>query len=130
MTQDENREQGASVADVLRELRRAKGITQEAVARRLDMTLSGYRTYEQGKRQLRVEQLPRFAQALGVPVSEITRRLWPDRPAVERLHFSAEWDELQQQTANLPPELREMVLRAYRQSLEIANGASDLARRN
>lgn len=73
-----------------------------------------------------ITDLSKVADALGMTLAALTSAAG----SLERLHFSHEWDELQKQTENLPPELREMVLRAFRHSVEIANGASDLARRN
>lgn len=68
------------VADTLRELRIAAGLTQEETARRVGLTLSGYRGYEQGKRAMRADQIPLFADAFGVQPVAITSRLWPDDP--------------------------------------------------
>jgi transcriptional regulator with XRE-family HTH domain len=115
---------------MLRELRKAANISQEKFADAIGMSFAGYRPYERGERDLTADQIERFAQALGVPVSEITRRLWPDESRLEELHFSHEWAEIQQQVANLPEPLREQILRIARQSIEVANGAADLARRN
>lgn len=118
------------VADMLRELRKRSRLTQEDLARRLDMTLSGYRPYEQGRRNLKIEQIPAFATALGVPISTITSLLWPEEPKLVEARFSHEWGELQRQTEHLPPEIREQVLRGFLESVALLNAASDLARRN
>lgn len=118
------------VAAMLRELRKQAGLSQEEVAARMNMSFSGFRPYERGDRDLSSEQIERFAEVFGVPISEVTKRLWPDDTQVVELAFSNDWDDLQRQTENLPPKLREMVLRAYRDSLAIASATSDLARRN
>lgn len=66
------------------------------------------------------------AEVLDIPLTELVA---PEANLVET-RYSAEWSEIQRQTENLPPAVRERVLRGYRQSLEIALAASDLARRN
>lgn len=119
------------VADMLIELRKRADITQEEMARRVGLTLSGYRTYEQGRRNLSQDQIPVFARALGVPISAVTIRLWPeDQPELVETRYSVDMAELQQQLAGLPPERAERVLRWMRESLEIASGTADLVRRN
>jgi transcriptional regulator with XRE-family HTH domain len=118
------------VADMLRDLRKRADVTQEDLARRLSMTLSGYRPYEQGRRNLKIEQIPLFASALGVPISTITSMLWPEEPRLVETRYSHDWDELQAQTEHLPPEIREQVLRSFRESIAMLNQASALARRN
>jgi len=117
------------VANTLRHLRRAAGLTQEQLAHAVGLTLSGYRTYEQGKRNLKSEQIPTFAAALGVPISAITSRLWPEDPKLIETRYSLDWAEAQRQVADLPPDQQERVMRGIWQSIEIAK-AADLARRN
>lgn len=118
------------VADALRATRQAHNLTQEEMAPILGLSFAGYRPYERGERDLTQSQIEKIATELGVPISEITARLWPEDSRIVQMRFSADWDELQRQTASLPEPIREQVLRAYRQSLEIANASSDLARRN
>lgn len=84
--------EGQRVADTLKELREQADLTQEETARRVNLTLSGYRTYEQGKRHLRSDQVERFARAFSVPESEIVRRLWP--PSDDEQALLAEVREL------------------------------------
>lgn len=115
---------------MLRELRKRADLTQEELARRLNMTLSGFRPYEQGRRNLKIEQIPAFASALGVPISTITAMLWPEEHQLVETRYSHDWDELQRQTASLPPEIREQVLRGFRESVAVLQQVSDLARRN
>jgi transcriptional regulator with XRE-family HTH domain len=74
-------EEKRRVAETLRSLRVSADMTQEDAARRVGLTLSGYRTYEQSKRTLRAEQIPQFADAFGVAPTAITSRLWPDDAA-------------------------------------------------
>lgn len=111
------------IADMLRALRTERRITQEELARRMDMTLSGYRPYEQGKRNLKIEQIPQFAAALGVPISEIAGRLWPEDVKLVETRVSTDLATAMAQVAHLPPEQQERILRGLRNSLEIAYGA-------
>lgn len=123
MTRPSRATDNQAVADVLRELRDRADLTQEELARRVGLTLSGYRTYEQGKRSLKNDQIPRFAEALGVPVSDITARLWPDAGVAER-RFSADWESIQREVEGLPPEVAERVLRNFRTAVDIATSAT------
>jgi len=75
--------EGERIAAVFKRLRTNAGLTQEEVARRVDLTLSGYRTYEQGKRQFRYEQTDLFAQAFGVKPHVLARELGITRPPGE-----------------------------------------------
>lgn len=120
------------VADTLRDLRVSAGITQEELARRVNLTLSGYRTYEQGKRDLKAEQIEIFAAALGKPISAITSRLWPDDEILVETHYSADFTELKRQVSHLPLRKQERILRSFWASVEIAQetdeDTEDLAR--
>lgn len=64
----------------LRRYRKRAGLSQEALATRLrddyglDITSQSLSHYETGKRSMQVDDLPAFAQALGITV----RRLLPD----------------------------------------------------
>lgn len=123
------------VADMLIELRKRADITQEEMARRVGLTLSGYRTYEQGRRNLSQDQIPVYARALGVPIFEVTKRLWPEEQTeLTETRYSLDAAEFSQQLAKIEreegPEKAERVRRWMRESLEIAHGATDLAHRN
>ncbi len=73
-----------------------------------------------------ITELGKLAEALGITLATLTTA-----PAsFEDTHLSHEWSEIQRQVESLPPSLREQILRIARQSIEIANGASDLARQN
>jgi transcriptional regulator with XRE-family HTH domain len=50
----------------------AKGITQEALAERLDMTQGGVQHWLAGNRHPKLEDIDRIAAALGVPGYELT----------------------------------------------------------
>lgn len=65
------------VADALRDLRRAHRLTQEDVAPILGLSFAGYRPYERGERELTHAQIEMLAAALGVPTTDVTRRIWP-----------------------------------------------------
>jgi hypothetical protein len=54
----------------------------------------------------------------------------PDAPGVTMVRLSHEWDEFQQQIESLPPEVREMALRAFRESIAAMNAIGGLARKN
>jgi transcriptional regulator with XRE-family HTH domain len=66
---------GPKVAAVFKAIRTEQHLTQEEAAREAGLTLSGYRPYEQGKRQLRTAQIPTFAKAFGVSVEALSARL-------------------------------------------------------
>lgn len=118
------------VRAALRALRKAAGLTQEATAHAFGLTFAGYRPYERGERDLTLSQVETFAAIFGVPVSEMVRRIWPEESAISEARYSAEMAEIERQTADLSPEVRERVMRGYRQSLEIAQAVDPLARRN
>lgn len=73
-----------------------------------------------------ITELAKIASVLGMTLAALVAA--PSHLVEHR--FSHDWDEIQRQVADLPEPLREMVLKAARQSIEIANGASNLARRN
>ena len=118
------------VAQTLRELRKTAGLTQEQFASLVGLTFAGYRPYERGERDLTGSQIESWAALLGIPVSDITSRLWPDDARLVETRYSHDWAELQRQVEHLPSDQQERILRLARQSLELAMGAADLARRN
>jgi transcriptional regulator with XRE-family HTH domain len=60
---------------LLRQVRTEAGLTQTDVARRLGQPQSFVSKYESGERRLDVLELREVCQAIGVPLSEFTRRL-------------------------------------------------------
>jgi UDP-N-acetylglucosamine 1-carboxyvinyltransferase len=58
---------------LLRELRRARGLTQEALAERIGVEVGNYAHVEQGVANPTLSTLGRFAEALDVPVHELLR---------------------------------------------------------
>lgn len=69
--------------------------------------------------------LEQVARVLDLPLVELVS---PEETLIET-RFSSDWEQLQRQVADLPPEQAERVLRGFWQSVEIAR-AADLARRN
>ena len=70
----------------MREVRRARGLTQEQLAAELGMLAPNYARVEQGRQNVTIDTVVRVAQALGVPLVELfqipgTR---PFRPGVPR----------------------------------------------
>lgn len=111
--------EGLHIADVFKKLRGEAGLTQEDVAREIDLTLSGYRPYEQGKRQLRTEQIPMFARAFKVSVESLSVHLGLSAADVQQVRVS-ECAELMGQLEGEPPEVIETVMRFWRESIEFA----------
>ncbi len=110
--------EGLRVARVFRALREEAGLTQEDIARRIDLTLSGYRPYEQGRRQLRLEQVPTFARAFGVTPEMLAARLGLPGSTLREARV-AEGVDLIEQLADEPPEVADTLLKWWRESLEI-----------
>jgi transcriptional regulator with XRE-family HTH domain len=72
--------------------------------------------------------LAAVAGALDMTLAELVA---PERKLVET-RFSHDWDELQRQVADLdvPDEIREQILRGFRESIAVLHAASELVRRN
>lgn len=111
--------EGLQIAGVFKKLRTEAGLTQEDVARKIDLTLSGYRPYEQGRRQLRTEQIPLFARAFKVSVESLAVHLGLSAADVQQVRVS-ECTELMSQLDGEPPEVIETVMRFWRESIELA----------
>lgn len=111
--------EGLLVAEVFRALRLATGFTQEEMAREVNLTLSGYRPYEQGKRQLRIEQIPTFAKAFRVSVETLSARLGLSSADAQQARIS-ECADLMRQLEGEPPAVIETVMRWWRDSIQIA----------
>jgi transcriptional regulator with XRE-family HTH domain len=120
------------VANALRAVRKRHGLTQEDMAPVLGLSFAGYRPYERGERDLTQSQIEMIATTLGVPVSSITGLLWPEDAQIVQARFSHDWDDLQKQVAALdvPDEIREQILRSWRESVGIMQATANLARRN
>jgi transcriptional regulator with XRE-family HTH domain len=61
----------AHVGSRIAEIRRAKGISQEALATKLDVTTQWFSRVENGHENLTIETLVRVANAIGVRVVEL-----------------------------------------------------------
>lgn len=120
--------EGRQIADAFKKLRSEAGMTQEDVARKIDMTLSGYRPYEQGRRQLRTEQIPMFARAFRVSVEHLSASLGLSTAATHDIRI-AECADILGQLEGEPPEVADTILRWLRESVEIAR-MSRLGRTN
>jgi len=59
----------------LAEVRRAKGLTQEALAEKADVTALTVAYIEQGRQWPRIATLHSLAKSLGVPVAELFKGL-------------------------------------------------------
>lgn len=130
--------EGKRIAKLFKELRGRIGMTQEDTARSVGLTLSGYRTYEQGKRQLRMEQLPTFAKAFGISEPELAHRLGfgqtpddPDNLRPELIRYfgpddAGEVDQLLRELAVLPPTDRRQIIDGIRD--QVAGRQSRLGR--
>ena len=88
------------------------------MARRANLTLAGYRPYEQGRRQLRLEQLPTFAKAFSMSVDALAVRLGLGRSTLRELQY-AECADILSQLADEPPEVTQIILNWLRQAVEI-----------
>lgn len=60
---------------VVRAIREEQGLTQEQVAERYGVTDGAIAAYEQGRSRFTIQDLPSLADALGVPVPFLSRRL-------------------------------------------------------
>ncbi len=111
--------EGLRVAEVFKTLRRDASMTQEDVAREVDLTLSGYRPYEQGRRQLRIEQLPTFARAFRVSVDHLAAHLGLNATDQRQMRM-AECADILTQLDGEPPEIIDGVMQMLRTSVAIA----------
>ena len=66
------------------ELRRARGLTQEALAEKLGMLAPNYARIEQGRQNVTLDTLVRVAKALAVPLADLFRSPKMAKPAPGR----------------------------------------------
>jgi transcriptional regulator with XRE-family HTH domain len=83
----------ARLGALIRTRRKALRISQEAMARRVGLTLAGYRPWEYGERDLKSEDLPLWAEALELSRAELGTQLGLGGPSV-RTRYAAEIEEL------------------------------------
>ncbi|MEV8353213.1 helix-turn-helix domain-containing protein [Streptomyces niveus] len=62
-----------AIGEQIRAARLYANLTQEAIALRIDMTLSSYNRIEQGHASPLLDTLIRIADAIGVPLAELVR---------------------------------------------------------
>lgn len=110
--------EGLRLAGIFRALRADASLTQEEVARRVGLTLSGYRGYEQGKRQFRTEQMPVFAAAFEVSVDALAARLGLHGANIREIHV-AECADIMGELADEPPEVAATVMNWLRESVNL-----------
>jgi len=129
--------EGLRIAAVFKELRESAGLTQEQAAERAGLTLAGYRPYEQGKRQMRTEQIGVFAEAFSVSRSTLAERLGVsfDPAAIaledriyrtlgpERAHIAG---RIFDTVVDLPPDLQDKALEMMRVSVMGVRADADL----
>lgn len=124
---------GERQARVLQALERAAGRRRAEIVAGLPLEHDQYRRYLRGDTPLRWDQIATFAAAYGVSTEHVARELGlidGPPPPVTVTRLSAELAELERQTEHLAPEIREQILRSWRESVAILNAASELARRN
>ena len=63
--------QRANVGARIREIRESRNLSQQGVARQLGITQESLSLYERGLRQIKANDLPRFAAALGVRPADL-----------------------------------------------------------
>lgn len=64
----------AMVAEMLRELRKAKGVQQKEIAKALDISPQTYNGYEKGRNEPPTEMLVRLSFFYGMPIDMIVQR--------------------------------------------------------
>lgn len=104
----------------LRAVRLERGLRQRDVAERLEMSAGGYSSIERGYARMFVSDLERFAQALGVDVTYLGRRLGLCGATGARDLKIEEGADLLVQLRDEPPEVADSILSWWRQSLNIA----------
>lgn len=108
-------------------LRQARQMEQADVAEAAKLSRSYVSRLENGLiANPKVFDLEQIAAAIGVSLAELVA----PEPRLAEIRYSADWAEIQEQTEHLRPDVRESVLRGFRQSIEIARAADPLARRN
>jgi len=71
---------GEKVAALLRAVRSESGLTQAAVAQRLEVPQSFVSKYESGERRLDLVELRQICRALGISLGDFVRRFEKDVP--------------------------------------------------
>lgn len=136
MAEGKSTEQSRRQGQRLRALRERLGISKGLLMHRLDFRTSrGFDLYEEGTSAIRLDFLEKWAAAYGLSVQAFVAEIVlgesdSDAPGVTMIRLSHEWDEFRQQIESLPPEVREMALRAFRESAATMHAIGELARKN
>lgn len=112
-------EDGERLAQALRDLRTRAGITQEEMADRIGLSYAGYRPYEQGRRELKPSQLPRFAEALEISTAELASRIGLIPESVHNLRVN-EFSEIITRVEAEAPQIADDLMEMIRTSFRIA----------
>lgn len=107
------------ISAAFKALREKSGLTQEEVAHRVGLTLSGYRPYERGARRLNTEQFDLFAEAFGVPSDELRSYFGISPHGLRETQLSPEMQRRVEQLADLPPDVAEAALRWFDDAVEL-----------
>ena len=99
------------------ELRKAAGLTQAAVAERLDITEGRYGHYERGFRRFPVSILPRLAEALGCSEADL---IGTSAAKPKKRGPASRLDQLAERIGKLPRSKQNMIL-------DMVEGAIDKA---
>ena len=93
-------------------LRSKKGLTQKEVGHHLGMTGSGYSHYENGRVCMALDNIPRFAEALGATEEELLHELglteYATAPTIEVIVRDIMW------TNELPDDDKDTMIRLIR----------------
>lgn len=106
------------IAQAFRELRAERGLTQEQLAHRAGLTLSGYRPYESGRRYLRGDQLARFAEAFGVSTDALRQKLGYGAGSLREVQL-ATCQEILAELEGMTPQQSKTILEWLRYSLRV-----------
>ena len=87
--------------DRLRELRKQAGLTQEELAKRINISLMTFKRWEWGQRAPRLEEIKRIAQALNVTEDELLNGPKNESWTLE-IKFDNSQKELVNMTADFP----------------------------
>lgn len=112
-----------NVGNLIRERRKELHVSQEAMARRVGLTLAGYRPWEYGERDLKSEDLPTWGAALEMTQAELASRLGLGQVKIETIYAA----EIQELLARIPDnDAREDVMIAIRTMARLAGRAGSV----
>ncbi len=91
--------------------RKANGLTQTDVAKKLGVTQSAYAHYENGVRKVEAEKIPLIAKILGVGVEELYGEAAKGEKAMPKLHKNTRTAKVQELFNKLPQNEQRVVLK-------------------